>query len=71
MEDMEKVEHLWKKYNEYKENAEQHEFVRLFMFDMKLEPAYKDLHENYTKEHAEKFIKIMKKVLESFGIKGD
>ena len=69
MEDMKKVEYLWKKYNEYKETAEQHEFVRLLMFDMKLVPAYNDLHENYTKEHAEIFIKIMNKVLKSFGIK--
>ena len=70
---MEKVEYLWEKYNKYKETAEQHEFVRLFMLDARLIPAYNDLHTNYNKEHAEAFTRVMTKVLKSFGveIKGD
>ena len=65
---MEKVEYLMEKYNKYKENAEQHEFVNLFMLDMKIEPAYHDLKRNYTEEHAEIFIKVMTKVLEKLGV---
>ena len=38
------------------------------MYDSKLIPAYNDLHENYNDEHADIFIRGMKKVLASFGI---
>ena len=65
---MEKVEYLWEKYNKYKETAEQHEFARLFILDMKLIPAYNDLHTNYNQEHIETFIRVMNKVLKSLGI---
>ena len=68
MENMEKVEYLWKKFDEYKDRAEQHEFVRLFMLDVKLVPAYKDLKANYDEEHAEIFIRVMKQVLKSLGV---
>ena len=55
-------------FQKYKENAEQHEFIRLAMYDSKLIPAYNDLHENYNDEHADIFIRGMKKVLLYFGI---
>lgn len=58
-----------KKFDEYKETAEQHEFVKLFMLDAKIVPAYNDLQKNYTEEHAEIFIRVMTKVLESLGVK--
>lgn len=67
-EKMQTVEKLWKAFENYKENAEQHEFVSLAMYDLKLTPAYNDLHENYNEEHADIFIRCMKKVLTSFGI---
>ena len=69
MENMKKVEYLWKKFDEYKQRAEQHEFVRLFMYDSRLVPLYKDLQVNYDKEHAEIFIRVMIKVLKSLGVK--
>ena len=69
MDDMKMAEYLWEKFNEYKETAEQHEFVRLIMLDMKLVPAYNDLKNNYDETHAKIFINVMKKVLDSFGIK--
>lgn len=69
MNNKEKVEYLWKKFDEYKETAEQHEFVKLFALDMKIMPFYNDLNENYTEEHAEIFIRVMIKVLDSLGIK--
>ena len=67
-EKMQTVEKLWNAFEKYKENAEQHEFIRLAMYDSKLLPAYNDLHENYNDEHADIFIRGMKKVLLSFGI---
>lgn len=67
-EKMQAVEKLWKAFENYKEHAEQHEFIRLAMYDSKLIPAYNDLHENYNDEHADIFIRGMKKVLVSFGI---
>ena len=67
-EKMQTVEKLWKAFENYKEHAEQHEFIRLAMYDSKLIPAYNDLHENYNDEHVDIFIRGMKKVLLSFGI---
>ena len=66
---MEEIKRMWDAYEKYKETAEQHEFVRLFMMDARLVSAYNDLQKNYTEEHAEIFKKVMKKVLDSLGIK--
>ncbi len=66
---MEEIKRMWDAYEKYKETAEQHEFVRLFMMDARLVPAYNDLQKNYTEEHAEIFKRVMKKVLDSLGIK--
>lgn len=68
MKNMEKVEYLWKKFEEYKDRAEQHEFFQLFILDSKLGPAYKDLQTNYTDEHAEMFIRALSKVLTQLGV---
>lgn len=68
MENKEKVEFLWHKFEAYTRIAEQHEFVRLFMCDSKLSPLYHDLQVNYTEEHAEIFIRVMNKVLTGFGV---
>ena len=56
------VEEVWKKYNDFKETAEQHDFVKLVMFDSKLIPAYNDLQKNWNEDHAQKFINGMKNV---------
>lgn len=68
---MEEIKRMWDAYEKYKETAEQHEFVRLFMMDARLVPAYNDLQKNYTEEHAEIFKRVMRKVLDSLGIKED
>ena len=66
----EKVEEVWKKYNDFKENAEQHMFVQLVMYDRMLIPAYNDLQNNWSDDHAEKFINGMTKVVfKKLGIK--
>ena len=65
----EQVEELWKKYNSFKETAEQHDFVKLIMFDMKLIPAYNDLKKNWNEDHAQKFINGMNIVFNKLGIK--
>ena len=57
------VEEVWKKYNDFKETAEQHDFVKLIMFDSKLIPAYNDLQKNWNEDHAQKFINGMKNVV--------
>ena len=63
------VEEVWKKYNDFKETAEQHDFVKLIMFDSKLIPAYNDLQKNWNEDNAQKFINGMKNVVfKQFGI---
>ena len=63
------VEEVWKKYNDFKETAEQHDFVELVMFDSKLSPAYNDLQKNWNEDHAQKFINGMKNIVfKQFGI---
>lgn len=63
------VEEVWKKYNDFKETAEQHDFVKLVMFDSKLIPAYNDLQKNWNGDHAQKFINGMKNIVfKQFGI---
>ena len=65
-----KVEEVWKKYNDFKENAEQHMFVQILMYDKMLIPAYNDLKKNWSDDHAEKFINGMTKVVfKKLGIK--
>ena len=66
---MEEVNKLWAAYEKYKETAEQHEFFRLLMIDSKVIPLYNDLKANYTEEHKDIFVRGMKKILESLGIK--
>lgn len=65
---MNEVNSLWDKYLNYKVTAEQHEFVQLFILDMKLVPMYNDLKAHYNEDHAKIFIKVMKQVLKSLGI---
>ena len=62
------IEELYAKYEKYKETAEQHEFPSLMYYDVFLNAGYKDLQENYTKEHADKFINGIKIVLNRLGI---
>jgi len=65
----EQIEEMWKKYNSFKETAEQHDFVKLIMFDAKLIPAYNDLKKNWNEDHAKKFINGMNIVFNKLGIK--
>lgn len=66
----EQVNEVWEKYNSFKKTAEQHDFVKLLMFDSKLIPAYNDLQNNWDDDHAQKFINAMKNVVfKQFGIK--
>ena len=65
----EKVEEMWAKYNAFKETSEQHDFVKLIMFDMRLVPAYNDLQKNWDNNHAQTFINGMNIVFNKLGIK--
>ena len=53
----------WKALEEYKEVAEQHEFPKLLVADMRILPAWKDLKERPDKTHARIFIRVMAKFL--------
>lgn len=64
----EQITIMWEKYNNFKQTAEQHQFPTIFMYDMILEPKYKDLQENWTDEHAEIFIKGLDIVFKKLGI---
>jgi hypothetical protein len=68
MEKKEKVEALWSKFEQYKETAEQHEFLFLLMLDKRLTLAYNDLKNNWNEEHADIFIRTMENVIKTFGI---
>lgn len=59
----EKVKALWKRYTDFKENAEQSEFPQLFAWDLFLAPAYKDLMDNWNEEHANVFINGIENVV--------
>lgn len=65
---MDEVNRYWEALNRYKETAEQHEFVQLFMIDKILVPAYNDLCAHYDEDHAAIFIRGMKKVFDKLGI---
>ena len=54
---------LMERYNSYKETAEQHQFLRLFMYDAKLIPAHKDLNANWNPEHGAIFVRAMKNIV--------
>jgi hypothetical protein len=67
---METVERLWKLWTDYKDRAEQHDFVSILMVDRKLIPLYEDLHKNWDQGHAEIFASMMREqVFPYFGIK--
>lgn len=56
----EQVEEVWRKYNDFKESAEQHTFPVLLMYDSLLIPAYNDLQKNWDEDHARKFVNGMR-----------
>lgn len=54
---------LMEKYSNYKKTAEQHQFLRLFMYDAKLIPAHKNLNANWNPEHGAIFVRAMKNIV--------
>lgn len=54
---------LMEKYSNYKKTAEQHQLLRLFMYDAKLIPAHKDLNANWNPEHGAIFVRAMKNIV--------
>ena len=64
---IEDVNKAWSNYEAYKETAEQHEFLLIFMTDLKLVPLYKDLKENWNDHNAEIFMKCLGEVGKQFG----
>ena len=64
------IDELWKLWTDYKDKAEQHEFVNILMVDRKITALYQDLHENWDPGHAEIFASMMREqVFPYFGIK--
>lgn len=64
----EEVKNLYDKFKKYTENAEQHEFITLFVMDKKITAAYNDLTNNWDEDHADIFIRSVNKVLSFYGI---
>lgn len=64
------IDGLWTLWTDYKDMAEQHDFVAILMVDRKLIPLYEDLHKNWDPKHAEIFASMMREqVFPYFGIK--
>ena len=61
----------WNRFNEYKESAEQYEFIAILQLDLYLTPKYNELLSNFDEEEAEKFIKSMELIFDNFGIEYD
>lgn len=64
---LETIEQAWKNYEQYKERAEQHEFIELLMLDYDFVPLYEDLKKNWNEHHAEAFLKGLSIVGQHFG----
>lgn len=64
---IETVEKAWANFDKFKETAEQHDFPRILMIDLRFKPFYDDLHKNWDEHHAEVFMNGMKQVSEIFG----
>lgn len=58
-----KVKEFYTKWQKYKEHAEQHEFIRIFMQDQLIEKGYKELQANWDEDHAKTFINGVNKFL--------
>ena len=66
---LDQVKTAWDNFIKYTETAEQHEFVKLAMFQMRVEPLYNDLCENWDDHHADIFMKGMQFASNLFGFK--
>lgn len=67
---IQEIEKLWALWDAFKETAEQHDFVHILIVDIKMERLYRDLHENWSEDHAKIFAEAMRlQVFPYFGIK--
>lgn len=64
---IEDVNKAWGNYEAFKDGAEQHDFLELFVTDVKLKPLYNDLKENWDDHHSEIFMEYLGKVGKHFG----
>ena len=62
------IERVWQRYNKLRDEAEQHDFPFLMMWDAKLSWGYEDLHKNWDDHHAEIFMNGMNMVFTHFGL---
>lgn len=65
---LQEIEKMWQRYSQYKETAEQHEFVDLLIFDNYLIAQYEDIQRNYAEDRAKILIKNLKFVFNKLGI---
>ena len=49
---IELIEEKKRKWDEYKEHAEQHEFIKIIAIDLWIERMYEDIKMNWDEEHA-------------------
>lgn len=64
---IEKIDEAWAAFDNYKAQAEQHEFAKIFFMDRKLTPLYNDLHRNWDEGHALIFMRGMRIAATLFG----
>ena len=63
------VKEVWSNYEKFTETAEQHDFPLLLTVQIKFQPLYKDLLENWDEDHALIFMKWMQEIAKHFGFK--
>lgn len=61
------IDKAWDNYRAFKDTAEQHDFPKILMLDLKLIPFYEDLHKNWDERHAAIFMEALGKVGQHFG----
>ena len=61
-------EQAWKRFDQLKEEAENHMFPSIMVWDLRLTPLYEDLNKNWNEHHGEIFLKGMVLMFKMFGI---
>ena len=57
---------LWKQYESTKNEAEQYMFTTFLMIDLRYEPLYNDLMNNWDEYHAQMFVYAFDRTLKAF-----
>ena len=64
---IEKIEQIWADFKQKADRAEQYQFPRIMYWQLKLEPLYKDLKENWNEDHANIFMRLLRFAYKDIG----